>query len=228
MTRILLIPVLLFSSILASAQFKKNDILLGGQLYYSYNSSSYSQPNISSPLADSKSNSGNINISVGKAQNENTLIGISLSYIPSSATNYPNINGNIPLKYVSNGYGVGIFYQKYKSLGKDFYFFGSVSVAYNWFDQSGKDSIGEKLLWGSTWSVGLNLSPGISYRISKHFFMDLSMPYLFYAGYSKYNLQNQYGTATEIQTNKNDQLTISTSLSTNPLNALGIGFRLIL
>jgi hypothetical protein len=230
MTRILMILALSnFSSFIVNAQFKKNDILLGGQLSYSYNSNSYTQTNVSfPPTNDSKNNNGNITISIGKALNENTLIGINLTYQPSSYTNYPNINGNIPLKYVSNGYNVGLFYRKYKNLGKDFYYFGDISAGYYWSNQSGKDSIGEKLLSGSSWSVGINLSPGIAYRISKHFFMELIMPNLFYAGYYKYSLENQYGTATEVQTNKNDQLTISTSLSSNPLTSLGIGFRLIL
>jgi hypothetical protein len=228
MTRILLLPALLLSSFIVNGQFKKKDILLGGQLSYNYNSSSFNQPNNPYPISDSKQNSGNITISVGKATNENTIIGISLSYMPLSSTNYPNINGNIPLKYMSNGYNIGAFYRKYKNLGKDFYFLGDVSAGYYWSNPSGKDSIGEKLISGSSWSAGINLSLGIAYRISKHFFIELNMPNLFYAGYSKYKLENQYGTATEIQTNKNDQLTISTSLSSNPLTNLGIGFRLIL
>jgi hypothetical protein len=229
MTRILLTLILVFCiSFMARAQFKKNDILLGGQLSYSYNSSTYTQPNASFPTNDSKSNYGNITISLGKALNENTVVGINLSYTPSSSTNYPSYNGNIPLKYQSNGYNAGIFYRKYKSLGKEFYLFGEASAWYSWSDQSGKDSIGEKLISGSSWSVGIDLYPGIAYRISKHLFLELSVPNLFYAGYSKSNSANQYGTASEVQTTKNDQLIISTSLSSNPLNALGIGFRLIL
>jgi hypothetical protein len=228
MTRILLISALLCSSLIANAQFKKNDILLGGQLSYSFSSGTYTQPNYNSPINDSKQNSGNIAISIGKALNENTLIGISLSYAPTSYTNYPNYDGTIPLKYVSDSYGVGIFYQKYKNLGKEFYFFGGASVGYYWSNQSGKDSIGEKLISGSTWSVGLNLSPGISYKISKHFFMDLTLPNLFYASYFKYNIQNQFGAPAQFQTSKNEQFSIGTNLTSNPITSLAIGFRFIL
>jgi len=229
MTRILLTLTLLFSlSLVASAQFKKNDILLGGQLSYSYNSNTNTQPYTTPSTNDSKTNYGNITISLGKALDEKTVVGINLSYMPSSSTNYPSYGGDIPLKYKSNGYSTGIFYRKYKSLGKEFYLFGEVSAWYNWSDQSGKDSIGEKLISGSSWSTGIDLYPGIAYRISKHLFLELSIPNLVYVGYSKSNSSSQYGTVTEVQTSKNDQLVISTSLSSNPLNAMGIGFRLIL
>src|ERR1700733_4461572 len=99
MTRNLLLCAFFMSvSFITSAQFKKNDILLGGQLSYGYSSSSFTQPNPSYPSSDQKINNGNISISAGKALNENTLIGIDLSYLPSSITNYVNYDP-IPLKY---------------------------------------------------------------------------------------------------------------------------------
>jgi len=228
MTRILLILVPFISfSLVTSAQFKKNNILLGGQLSYSYNSSSNNQPPGYYTNNDSKVNSGNITISLGKAFNENTVVGINLSYLPTSIHNY-QAYGPAPLEYKNNGYAVGIFYRKYKNLGKEFYLFGQGSASYNWSDPSGKDSTGKKLFSGSSWGAGINLFPGIAYRISKHFFLELSIPDLFVASYYKSNTANQYGTVNEVLTTKNDQFTISSSLSSNPLDALGIGFRLIL
>lgn len=228
MTRTLL-TLLLFisSSLIVNAQFKKNDILLGGQLSYSYYSTSFDQPNSSYPTSDQKTNNGNITISLGKAINENTIVGINLSYLPSSTTNYQNYGPTL-LNYQNNGYGVGIFFRKYKSLGKEFYLFWEESASYNWSNQSGKDSAGLKRISGSSWSTGIDLYPGIAYRISKHFFLELTIPDLFIARYYKSNTVNQYGTVSEVQTSKNDNLSISTSLSSDPLNALGIGFRLIL
>jgi hypothetical protein len=219
MTRILLTLTLVFCiSFIALAQFKKNDILIGGQLSYSYNSSN--QKDLSNNEYDQKMNYGNITISVGKALNENSLVGINLSYLPSSSNNYQTLGG--PLQYQNNGYAVGVFYRKYKSLGKEFYLFGQVAASYNWSDESGKDSTGNKVLAGSGWSAGINLFPGIAYRISKHFFLELSIPDLFVARYYKSSSVDQPSTA------ENDQLTVSTGLSSNPLDALGIGFRLIL
>ena len=60
--------------------------------------------------------------------NENTIAGINLSYLPSSSTNYPNLR-EYPLKYRNNGYSAGVFYRKYKSLGKEFFLFGEASAS---------------------------------------------------------------------------------------------------
>jgi|SRR5579864_6054315 len=227
MTRTLLILVLFIScSLVVDAQFKKNDILLGGQLSYSYNSATNTYANVVYPAGDYKYNNGNFTISAGKAIDENTVFGINLSYIPSSSTNYPSLNDDILLKYANNGYSAGIFYRKYKSLGKEFFLFGEVSASYYWSNQSGKDSIGQELISGSTSTISANLYPGIAYRVSKHFFLELSIPSLIYIGYSKSNTLSHEENLS--QTNKNDQFYISTSLSSNPLQALGIGFRLLL
>jgi hypothetical protein len=227
MTRILLISVFLFFSFAASAQFKKNDILLGGQLSYSYNSNSDSEPSGYYTSSDQKMNYGNITISLGKSLNENTIVGINLSYLPSSSTSYLG-NGPPPIKYQYNGYSVGIFFRKYKSLGKDFFVFGQGSASYGWSDQTGKDSTGKKIVSGSSWNAGIELFPGIAYRISKHFFLELNIPDLFVARYTKGHSSNPYGINNEVQTSKNDNLLISTSLSSNLLTNLGLGFRLIL
>ncbi|HLA58262.1 MAG TPA: hypothetical protein VK622_05860 [Puia sp.] len=228
MTRTLLILVLFISSsLIVNAQFKKNDILLGGQLSYNYNSSSTTQPTALYPNSDQKVNSGNFVISLGKALNDNTVIGIDLSYQPSTTTNYQNFGPTL-LKYKDNGYAVGVFFRKYKSLGKDFYLFGQGTASYDWSNQTGADSTGLKRITGSSWGAAIQVYPGIAYRISKHFFLEVSIPDLFIASYEKRNLVNQYGTVNEVQTSKNDGFYISSSLSSNPFESLGIGFRLIL
>src|ERR1700750_1033933 len=160
MTRILLTLVFFISSsLIVSGQFKKNDILLGGQLSYSYNSSSSSEPSGYYTNSDQKMNYGNITISLGKAVNENTVVGIDLSYLPFSSTNSVT-NGTPAIKYQNNGYDLGIFFRKYKSLGKEFFLYGQGSASYGWSDQSGKDSSGKKIATGSSWNAGINLFPG--------------------------------------------------------------------
>lgn len=226
MTRIILLPAFLFFSFIVDAQFKKNDILLGGQLYYTYNSVTNTYANVVYPSGDYKNSNGNITISTGKAINENTLFGIDLSYMATSSTNYPSLNGDILLKLKTNGFSAGIFYRKYKSLGKEFFLFGQISASYGWSNTSGKDSIGQELISGSTSMISANLYPGIAYRVSKHLFLELTIPSLINIGYAKSNSSSHEQNLS--QSNKNDQFSISTSLSSNPLNALGIGFRLIL
>jgi hypothetical protein len=219
MTRILLAVALLFSSFIANAQFKKNDILLGGQLSYSYNSSN--QKYVTGPTYDNKATTGNFTINFGKALNENTIAGITLSYRPYSINNF-NVDGIIPTKYQDNGYAVGIFYRKYKNLGKEFYLFGEVSAFYNWSNQSAKDSTGKEIQTGSSWLVGIDFAPGIAYKVSKHFFLELSFPDLIHVEYSKSNTKTP-------QTNLvYDQLNLSTSLSSGVLGSLSVGFKLVL
>lgn len=227
MTRILLILAVLFSfSISTSAQFNKNDILLGGQLSYNHNSSYYSYTNAIPQTSDYKSSSGTITISAGKAINENTMFGLNLSYSPYTSSNYPSLNGDIILKYRNDGYSAGVFYRKYKGLGKEFFLFGEASAIYGWSNTSGKDSNGKEYISGSSSTILASLYPGIAYRVSKHFFLELSIPNLISIGYTKSNMSNQEGNLSQL--NKNDQFNVNTSLSSNSLGSLGIGVRLIL
>jgi hypothetical protein len=226
MTKILLLPALLLTFFISNAQFRKNDIILGGQLYYNYNSSSYNYSGAVPSTNEYKNKDGNITISGGKAINENTVLGIYLSYLPSSSTNYPSLNGDIMLKYRNDGYGGGIFYRKYKNLGKEFYLFGEISATYNWSNKSGKDSADQELISGSSSTFAAILYPGIAYRISKHLFLELSIPDLIYIGYNKSNTLSHEGSS--IMENKYNNFNITTSLSSDPLSFLGIGFRLIL
>jgi hypothetical protein len=220
MHRILLnLVIFLFSSFLANAQFNKGSILLGGQISYSYNS--YSDKIASFPPGyDQKANTADFNISVGKAVKENTVVGIILTYSPYSANNYSAFGLNGPLRYQDNSYTIGIFYRKYKSLGKDFFLFGEAGASYSGSSISAKDSTGNKVLTGSGNGGTINLFPGISYKVSKKFFLDISIPSLIFAQYSKTNISSQS------ETSKSDQLRISTSLNSGLLSDLAIGFRL--
>lgn len=217
MNRILLsLTIFLSFPFWANAQFSKGLVLLGGLLSYAenkYASTGYNN-------AEQKTSSGNFTISIGKAISENAVFGLNLSYLPVSISNYYGYT-TTPLNYKNNGYGIGVFYRLYKSLGKEFYLFGEAGAVYNGSTQSG-DSSGNKVLTGSVNGASVYLMPGVAYKISKKFFLELSIPDLFYAGYSTGN------TTVQTQTTKLNQFTISTSLSSNPLNAVGIGFRLIL
>ncbi len=220
MTRLPLIFLVIFScSYSANAQLSKGSYLLGGQLSFSSTTNSY--PSYY-PLQDQKSNSGNFEISIGKVIRENAVLGINISYNPYSY-NY-EYYGNIaePLRYSNNGYSIGIFYRLYKGLGKDFFLFGEAGASYTGSTQSGKDSTGSKVLSGSGSGGSVYVMPGISYKISKKFYLELTIPDIFNVTY------NSTKTTASQQTEKIDQFNISTSLNANPLNALGIGFRLIL
>jgi hypothetical protein len=216
---LLTLCTILSFSISANAQFDKGSILLGGTLsYYSYKNTTNSP--INNP--ESKTSNGTFNISLGKAIRENAVFGINLSYSPYSQNNYYT-NNTGSLNYSHNFYTIGVFYRLYKNLGKDFYLFGEGSASYQGSVESGKDDAGVKQLSGSSAGGLINLIPGISYKVSKKFLIELSIPALFVAGYSSAKTNTGL-----IVYNKASQFTISSSLASNPLESLGIGFRLIL
>lgn len=214
MTRILLTVLFAFlSTMIASAQFAKGSILLGGQLSYSNNDYKTNDQHISY---------GSFIVSAGKAISENTVVGINLTYNPAWVDKYFNY-GVGPLKYKNSGYGIGIFYRKYKGLGKEFYLFGEAGAGYIGSTQSGKDDAGDELLTGHSNGGNMYLSPGVAYKISKKFFLELTIPNIFYAQY--------FSNSTDVQqtppyNDKSNLFSISTSLSSNLLSNMAIGFRL--
>jgi hypothetical protein len=215
MNRILPIAILsLFFSLCANAQFNKNDILLGGQISY-YNATSSSTGN-----TDTKSNNGIFTISAGKAIKENRVFGLNVSYLPRAMNNYYSTAGL--LDYKSNGYSIGLFYRAYKSLGKDFYLFAEGSASYQGSTESGKDDTGAKVLTGSGNGGSIVIYPGISYKITKKFLLEISIPSLFSISY------NSSQTTVPPNTSKNNQFYVSSTLSSNLLQSVGIGFRIIL
>lgn len=119
MNRFLLtLLTILFFSGFANAQFTKGALLVGGELSYSQSSSE------TGGTTDQNVHTGVFNISVGKAMDENTVIGINLTYSGSKEI-IPDVNRQ-------NFYGISIFYRKYKSLGKDFYLFGEAGAGYGY------------------------------------------------------------------------------------------------
>ena len=211
MNRILLTLSIIFISVFANAQFKKGDILLGGSLSYGTGTSSDTI----------KGNSGNFSISIGKAINESSVIGVNLGFQATSQNNY--YYWNSPLDYHSNFYSAGIFYRKYKSLGKDFFLFGQGTAFFAWSTQTGKNANGIKELDGTQTGGGINVFPGFAYRVSKKFFLEVTIPNVFYAQYSSNKTVFQ-----SIIQNVNKNFSMGTSLTSNPLSNIGVGFRLVL
>jgi hypothetical protein len=216
---LLTLCTILSFSVLANAQFDKGSLLLGGTLSYNSIKNTTNNPT-NNP--ESKTSSGVFNISLGKAISENAVFGVDLSYSPYSQSNYYSYNTGA-LDYSNNFYTIGVFYRLYKNLGKEFYFFGQATISYRGSVETGKDDAGVKQLSGSSSGGLINLYPGISYKISKKFLLELSLPTLFVAGYSSAKTNSGL-----IVYSKTNQFSISSSLASNPLESLGIGFRLIL
>lgn len=213
MIKILFILSAVLISVSANAQFKKGDILLGGNLGFSTSTSSDT----------ATGNSVSVNVTVGKAINESTVFGVNLLYAPFWSNYYFGYNGIALDSYLQNDFGVGVFFRKYKSLGKDFFLFGEAGANFGWTTQSGKDFNDVKVLTASGYSATVNVMPGFAYRVSKKFFLELSIQNLFYAQYS-----SSKTTIQSIDYNKNSGFSIGTSLSSGLLSDVGVGFRLVL
>src|SRR5437763_127898 len=83
---------------IGNAQIKKGEVLLGGGV--NYNTSSAGS-------TTGKTNSFYISPSVGRAVEDNIIVGLNLFYSHANQNNF----------YNSNSYGVSVFVRKYKPLG---------------------------------------------------------------------------------------------------------------
>jgi hypothetical protein len=218
MPRIFLSLLIILSfSLLSNAQFSKGSLLVGGDLSFSSRTTSDNGSNTSQSYR-----SGFFYVSLGKAISENAVLGVNLTYSPYSVTNlYPNSLNT--LGYKSNSYVFGIFFRKYKPLGKEFFLFGEAGAGFNLQNDTGKDSLGVVQLSGSGSGGQINFMPGVAYKVSKKFFIEITIPNIFLVQFN--SSHENYPNAVPSDA-KYHLFNISTSLNSNPLSALGIGFRL--
>jgi len=206
-TKILLLSLILFCGALAAnAQINKGKYLLGGSFnYYHSTNESY--------------NSLYTNIQIGKVIKDNTVVGISLSY---STNNLSSATNKL------RQYSAGVFYRKYKSLGKDFYLFGELDASYQYSKNSLTFFQNANQLYNANSSGGtINFIPGISYAVCKGLQIELSMPNL--ANISYYHIKTidselPPGTVSQ----KRNVFYANASLNTNLLSNFGIGFKFLL
>ena len=210
--------ILLFTiSFTASAQIKRQSILLGGQLFY------YNDKNQVENLTQ-KSESGTIGISVGKAFKENSVVGFNFSFSPIKQTNYLNGNDTVGLNY--NRFDVGAFFREYKKLAKDLYFFAQVDAAYITAKQTEDYKIAAGDVKASQKGGLISLTPGISYQVFKKMQLELTIPNILSMQYlvTKIDSQNP-----QVKNSKREQLLFYSNLNNNTsLSWLGVGFRFVL
>lgn len=201
-----------------NAQIKKGAVLLGGQVsFYNSNSKNNSTTN------EGKSNNGGINISVGKAVKENTIVGVYGAYGKGKIENIASSNS----KDVSTSINAsaGIFLRKYKRLGKDFYFFGELNAGYASGKQVNESKNGTITTTNTNKEIGgaIGLTPGLSYQICKKLQLEVLMPS--FAGLRFGS--NKYTQSSGSSSNGN-YFQVSSSLNNSLLNSLAVGFRLVL
>lgn len=196
----------IFIASIANAQINKGSILLGGNI----NLSAYDISN--SP--EYKNNFFYVQPSLGFTVKDNNIVGFSLAYSHGKQ----NISSTQTSE--TKGYGGGVFLRNYLTLGKGFYLYGEAGTNYfhNETDQAGSSFQTQKIS-----TVDLHLYPGVAYRASKRFLLEIAMNNLLSLNYSTTN--QQYSTPSSYST-KSSQW--SFTINANPNTNLSLGFRILL
>jgi hypothetical protein len=208
-TKILLsFAILFFAAITTEGQITEGKYLLGGAFNF------YSSDN-------PKNNSENVNIQFGKVIKENTVVGVIGSLTGGT-------NNSSTEKYKINRYSAGVFYRKYKPLGKNFYFLQEIDASFqhskeltNYFS-----NIPEYLHTESN-GVLISYIPGLSYAVSKKMQIELTMPNLASFSYTHVKTVNSQLPPTLLPQKANN-FSGMINLNSNLINNFGLGFKFLL
>lgn len=200
------------------AQIKKDAILLGGQVGFSSSKSAElpSTPSI-------KYNNALFNISAGKATKENAVVGLYGGYGNGKNENvYSNNTSNIA---TTTNTSAGVFYREYKSLGKNFYFFGEVNAGYRGYKQEYENKVLNTTSFTKRTETGaeLGLTPGVSYQLLKKMQLEILMP-----SFADLSYTTTKNSGTNVTTTTGNAFRFNTSLSNSFLNSLAVGFKFVL
>jgi hypothetical protein len=175
---------LLFIGILSRAQITKGTILLGGDFGFetSSNKMTTDGTNPVVPPTTTKNSQFSLYPSIGKAVKDNLVIGVNLGLGYSTQSGNPN--------YKENDYGLSVFMRNYKYLGSRFYFFIETGLGFSYSDYTQDDSTGYPSHEDSkSYGIGLALSPGVAYSLSRKWQLEAVFPSVLSAQYS-YNKVN--------------------------------------
>lgn len=214
--RILLLLVVVCSSITISiGQISPGKILLGGSIGYNSNKSTQlPPPNLSSDYSSLSSN-----IQLGKFIRENTAAGFFLSY--SYYKNSGQNNQSIKNSYSS----AGIFYRKYQTLARNFYFFGEGDLSYTYSKNKQVGYQAPDVITNTVSNGGvLSLTPGISYTVWKKLQMELLMPNIFSISYFHTKTNYNYTSASS----EGNTFSADVNLNSGLLSNFAIGFKFFL
>ncbi len=203
----------------STAQIKKGAVLLGGQLGVYNFSSDYTSNTPPNTPQNQKSKGANFGIAIGTAIKDNVVVGINAGY---GSSNNENTVGITSFTSTSNQYNFGVFYRQYKSLGRNFYFLGEAGIGYTGGKQTETNTPVVNDVTRKSSGVQLYVSPGIAYKVSKKLQLEILVPNIVSAGYTKNKTTSQINNSTQ------DNFSINTNLNGSPLNNFAVGFRFIL
>ncbi len=202
--------VLIFTgtSIVSKAQIEKGNILIGGNLGFTSNSSSNTSTLSLSP-------------SFARAYKNNRLAGFSLTYSHTWQNN-KDLN--------TSGYGASVFLRQYKPLGKSgFSIFAQETLGYNYLDTR------QPLEYNSTqyiqrlqfYTTSLSINPGFAYDISSKVQLELLLNNLVSLSYTTIK-SSELNNETEFINSKQNIFNLSSSSNLSELGNVSVGVRFIL
>jgi hypothetical protein len=208
-TKILLsFAILFFTAITTQGQITEGKYLLGGAF------SLYSATN-------QNSNAVYANIQFGKVVKENTVVGV-LGSVAVSNMNY------LSSKYKISNYGAGIFYRKYKPLGKKIYFLQEIDALYQHSNDVQTYFLNvDQSLETKTNGFSISYIPGISYAVSKRMQMELTMPNLATVSYTSIKTIDSR-LPSGISPKKANSISANVNLNASLINNFAIGFKVLL
>ncbi|HXR85269.1 MAG TPA: hypothetical protein VN722_13230 [Hanamia sp.] len=217
-TKILLSLVILFFAVVTvNAQITEGRYFLGGSIGFSTSNSKNSQS------ADGQGNSLYTNIQLGKVIKDNTVAGVLLSY------GYSNNGLSNVISTKVTRYGAGVFYRKYKTIAKDFYFFGEADALYNYSkNRQGILQVGNNGTINTNNAGSLSFTPGLSYFIFRRIQMELLMQNIISISYTTSKNETTYPGSSSIETDKSNAFSANINVNSSLLNNFAIGFKFLL
>jgi hypothetical protein len=179
---IVMAAVVLLGATAAKAQFKKGDVILGGNLNVTTESQKVKD-------ADTKKNNTTFGVSpkVGVALNPNWVVGI---FARTEFDFDKNLDGTKDKKYYITP---GIFARNYHMLGESkFAFFAEANAGYNFGSEKYND-----VKTTSYNGFSVRVLPGITYFVNKHFMLEGAF------GGLNYTYLQEKAEATGVKTNTN-------------------------
>jgi hypothetical protein len=217
MRKCYLIALLLFCSSILSAQVQKGSVLLGGQLNFS------TAKNVAADI-NSKSTGGTIAISIGKAINENTVLGLNISFSPREEKNVYRWIDTADISFQLWSYGV--YLREYKRLAKGLLLFGQGDAGYMSLKQTEKYKNTPGDLLYRQQGAYLSLAPGMAYQLFKKMQVELMLSNLLYLQYTVTKTESEIA---QVPSTKRNEFSFNSNLNNNySLGGLGIGFRFVL
>lgn len=156
---------------------------------------------------------------LGKVVRQNLILGIDLPYGHRRIDEF--INGVMNYTKV-NTVGLGVNASQYQHLGKSgIYLFLCSRLGVDYSRTKNTRLTGGYDLNGNTFTIGLGISPGVSYAVNKKFHVEAGLSQLFWIGYS--NSRFKYDGPDQL-VSKSSKLNTSVGLGNSILWSVGVKF----